>query len=596
MFNTKAYAWVRPAIRAVLPPSARAKLWAALMFVKNIPINLIGLLQTVLVLSLVQVRQAPRIAGRYVGRYAASLGRSSVEFSVHFSGRLLPHVSARLRGAHPSDKRARTAASAHDLRQQTALAIAALDRLDIAACVNHALPGATVECAPGDIEKMRIKDDACYILAVAMLQGLGCMDEAIFWWREHQRLTAAIGKHLLLLAGTAYDPRELVFDWFWSSHVGHTAMLGLHVKRNLLEGESRRALTLVRPAQPNSGNNRLVDYWQRYFTLVDRPAEPASALDYLRYGSKGLFLEPRLSGAETYFWPVYAEISRAWELAGGGALLELSSEDLERGRRDLAAMGVPRGAWYVCLHVRASGFKRVHEGLQSTLNADIGTYDLAIDAIVERGGWVIRMGDPSMPRLPARKGVVDYAHSPQKADWMDLFLCGTCRFYVGTSSGLAYVPNLFGTPSVFTNWFPTGTRPLNGADIFIPKMHWYELDGDFAPFAESLAPPLGHIHVEETLRALGVDLRQNTRQDVRDAVVEMLERLEKGASYTDEDNQLQARFDVVARNSRCFGNARIGRDFLRKHRRLLPQGRTSPREPRQPNQANEARATTGSFA
>jgi putative glycosyltransferase (TIGR04372 family) len=573
MFNTKAYALVRPAIRAVLPAPARAKLWALLMYVKNIPIRLIVALHTSLGQSVT-----------LVSRYSALLGESSAQ--------LLPHVSERAARAH--EKHNRTAASTSDLRRQLEQAIASLDRLDIAGCVNYAMPAATLECPPGDIERLRIKEEACYLLAVALLQGLGCMDEAIFWWREQQRLTALIGKHLLWKADTAYDPRELVFDWFWSAHVGHTSMLGLHVKRNLLEGETRRALTLVRPPQPNAGNNRLVDYWQRYFTLVERPAEPA-ALDYLRYGSKGLFLDARLPGPETYFWPVFAEISRAWELAGGGALLELAGEDLERGRLELAAMGVPRGAWYVCLHVRASGFKRVHEGLQSTLNADVGNYDLAIDAIVERGGWVIRMGDPSMPRLPARKGVIDYAHSPHKADWMDLFLCGTCRFYIGTSSGLAYVPNLFGTPSVFTNWFPTGTRPLNGGDIYIPKMHWYDLDGEFAPFAESLAPPLGHIHVEASLRALGVALRENTREDLRDVVVEMLDRVENRAAYTADDDQLQARFDVVARNSRCFGNARIGRDFLRKHRRLLP-GKAGPRELRRPDEAKEAVAGSRSLA
>jgi putative glycosyltransferase (TIGR04372 family) len=220
----------------------------------------------------------------------------------------------------------------------------------------------------------------------------------------------------------------------------------------------------------------------------------------------------------------------------------------------------------------------VHEGLQDTLNADITTYDLAIDAIVERGGWVIRMGDPSMPRLPARKGVVDYAHSPHKADWMDVFLCATCRFYVGTSSGLAYVPNLFWTPCVLTNWFPTGTRPLNGTDLFIPKMHWYDAQNDLAPFAESLAPPLGHIHASPTLRAMGVSLKDNTREDLRDVVVEMLDRLEARAVYTAEDAYLQARFDAVANNSRSFGNARIGRDFIRKYRRLLPSGEVCGQE------------------
>lgn len=429
-----------------------------------------------------------------------------------------------------------------------------------------------VSCAAGDIEKLRIKEEACLHLATTLLQGLGRLDEAILWFRERQRLSAAIVRHFLAQYNLDSGLRDPIFTQFWLANVGHTALLGIHVKRNLLEGEPDRRLTLLGTPEPNAGNRCLVDHWRSHFTLIEGPAVPSLPFSYLRYVSKNLYLEERLVGPETYFWQAYAEISRAWEQAGGGPLLELSKPEIQRGMQALDAMGVPRGAWYVCLHVRSRGFKSVHEGLHDTLNADIETYDRAIDAILERGGWVIRMGDPSMPRLPARKGVVDYAHSPQKTDWIDVFLCGTCRFYIGTSSGLAYVPNLFDIPCVLTNWFPTGTRPLNGADLFIPKMHWHDEEDDFVPFAESLAPPLGHIHARSTLRALGVSIRNNTREDLRDVVVEMLDRLEAKASYPGEDEQLQARFDAVATQSRSFGNARIGREFIRKYRRLLPSG------------------------
>lgn len=446
----------------------------------------------------------------------------------------------------------------------------ALGEVDIDGCIRNALPGAFIDCTDRSIEAMQLKEQACQYLAVALIQGLGRLDEAVMWWRERKRVVASIAEHYLKRQGFVHDPRDLYFDHFWSAHVGHSAQLAIYVKRTLLEGPPYPRLHLVRAAQPNPGNPCLVDHWQKYFRVVDRVAELPFSADYLRYVAKSIYLEDRLTGPDTYFWRAYAEISRAWEGAGGGPLLELSPRELERGQQTLAAMGIPRTSWYVCLHVRSAGFKVVHEGLQDTLNASIATYNLAIDAIVRRGGWVIRMGDPSMPKLPPRPGVVDYAHSPFKSDWMDVFLCGTCWFYVGTSSGLAYVPNLFAVPCVFTNWFPTGTRPLNSGDIFIPKMHWYDAQSDFAPFAESLAPPLGHIHAKSTLLRLGVSVKENTSEELRDVVVEMMDRLEASAAYTAEDRQLQDRFDAVALKSRSFGNARIGRDFIRKYRRLLP--------------------------
>ena len=466
-----------------------------------------------------------------------------------------------------------TATRNDDLRRLNQRAIEALNKIDIAGCIRNAMPGATVSSTDEDIETLRIKDEACLYLAVALIQGLGRLDEAVLWWRERRRVRAAIARHYLARHNLAHELRSPIFDQFWSGHIGHTAMLAIHVKKHLLEGKSH-LLKLLRPPEPNPSNRCLVDHWQKYFTLYQSPADLPFPTDCLRYVSKDIYLDELLDGSETYFWRVYAEISRAWEKAGRGPLLELSHEEIQRGEQTLATMSIPQGAWYVCLHVRSSGYKAVHEGLHDTLSADIMTYDLAVDAIVERGGWVIRMGDPSMPKLPARKGVFDYPHSPQKADWMDIFLCGTCRFYVGTSSGLAYVPNLFGIPCVFTNWFPTGTRPFNATDIFIPKMHWYDEDNDFVPFAESLAPPLGYIHATSTLRALGVSLKDSTRENLRDVVVEMLDRLDAKANYTAEDELLQARFDAVAINSRSFGNARIGREFVRKYRRLLPTGAT----------------------
>jgi putative glycosyltransferase (TIGR04372 family) len=469
-------------------------------------------------------------------------------------------------------RRTRTTLSKDTLRRLNRRAVEALNEVDIAGCIRDAMPGATMPCTDEEIEKLEIKELACLYLGIALLQGLGRLDEAVFWWREHKRIIAAIVRHHLGQPVLAGEIQDSIFDQFWLSHVGHTALLGIHVKKNLLEGKPYRRLALLRTLDSTRGNDYLINHWEQYFTLLENPDDLPSLFPYSRYFSKQLYLEERLAGPDTYFWRAYTEISRAWEQAGGGPLLELSNGEIHRGKQALAAMGVPGGAWYVCLHVRSSGFKPLHEALQDTLNADIATYDLAIDAIVARGGWVIRMGDPSMPALPARNGVVDYAHSPQKADWMDIFLCGTCWFYAGTSSGLAYVPNLFEIPCVFTNWFPTGTRPLNGTDIFIPKLHWYDKDNDFVPFAESLAPPLGHIHARPTLRDLGVSLKDNTPEDLRDVVIEMMDRLEAKAVYTASDRNLLARFETVATQSRSFGNARIGREFIRKYRRLLPSG------------------------
>src|SRR6185503_11316602 len=254
-------------------------------------------------------------------------------------------------------------ANVRHLRNLNTQAVRALNNVDIPGCIRAAIPGATLSCSDAEIDKLHVKEVACHYLAVALLQGLGRLDEAIFWWRERRRVFAALARYYVRRDRVEHDPTRLIFDEFWTSHIGHTAMLGLYVKRNLLEGPPYRGLTLLRAPEPNPGNRCLVDHWHPYFTLVENSMEIPLSSDYSHYLAKNIFIDERLTGPETYFWQVYAEISRAWEQAKGGSLLELSKEEVQRGEETLAAMGIPRGSWYVCLHVRSSGFKSTHEGL-----------------------------------------------------------------------------------------------------------------------------------------------------------------------------------------------------------------------------------------
>jgi putative glycosyltransferase (TIGR04372 family) len=114
----------------------------------------------------------------------------------------------------------------------------------------------------------------------------------------------------------------------------------------------------------------------------------------------------------------------------------------ESCRARLSQMGIKPGDWFVCLHVRESGFRNDPER-RTYRNADIANVTGGIRKITDRGGWVVRLGDPSMRRLPPMERVIDYALSRQKSETMDLFLIKTCRFYVGMLSGPWDIAELF---------------------------------------------------------------------------------------------------------------------------------------------------------
>src|SRR5262249_733686 len=130
----------------------------------------------------------------------------------------------------------------------------------------------------------------------------------------------------------------------------------------------------------------------------------------------------------TYLPVVAATVQNQWEADGRPPLVELSAADTERGRHCLRTLGVPEDAWFVSLDVGEAGF-HTFDFNDAFRNADIGSYLPALRSIAARGGWVIRLGNPGMEPLPALPNAIDYAHSKERSDWMDVFLCARCRFF-----------------------------------------------------------------------------------------------------------------------------------------------------------------------
>ena len=98
--------------------------------------------------------------------------------------------------------------------------------------------------------------------------------------------------------------------------------------------------------------------------------------------------------------------------------------------------------WYVCLHVREPGYRKDY-GRREYRNCDIMNYIPMIEEITKRNGYVVRLGDDSMKRLPHMPRVIDYPFTSMKSPLVDLVLIKNCKFYIGNQSGTWDVSNLF---------------------------------------------------------------------------------------------------------------------------------------------------------
>lgn len=207
-------------------------------------------------------------------------------------------------------------------------------------------------------------------------------------------------------------------------------------------------------------------------------------------------------------------------------LLSLTQEDEKWGAYALHQLGLPDNAWFVCAHAREAGFSPIDEELHAHRNSDIEAIIPAIQEITRRGGWVIRIGDPTMTPLPPLPQVIGYAHHLMKCDRLDIILCAKARFILGNTSGIALVGSVFGVPCAIANMIPISDRWFNARDISIPKLLWSEHLGRYLRFDEVMDSRVYRYHYAALYQKAGIRVDENSAEDIRDLAIEMMDRLE----------------------------------------------------------------------
>jgi putative glycosyltransferase (TIGR04372 family) len=274
-----------------------------------------------------------------------------------------------------------------------------------------------------------------------------------------------------------------------------------------------------------------------------------------------------------------AEIERI-KLGIEEPLFHLNKEHYDLGKKALKKLGLPDDAWYVTLHVREPGYRGETEKntAENWRNADPEDYLLACKVITDAGGWVFRMGDPSMTTLPEMPQVIDYAHREDiRSDLMDIFLGATCRFLIGTASGYLDVPGYFGVPIIFTNCsMSTPYFNMTENDLYLPRLLKRKESDKYLSLEEYMSPPLSML-TQHFIEVEGLYWVENTSEEIEAAAIEMLTKTnENNISKSDDD--LQIRFKSLA--EKCgfkYGGhkvtafASISHQFIHKHSDLLDE-------------------------
>lgn len=410
----------------------------------------------------------------------------------------------------------------------------------------------------------RASTDDYLLGSMCLYHGLGRFRDAMSLFTQASEFGQAEAKRL----GLANLPYR-VLDNVWARHIGHTATIDYVLKLGILEGRDPKDTIWYVPTGSKIANRFLLEQVATHLRFVDNPADlpfSPSAVQALHFD----YLGPRLSDGTTgYFWKVASNTFNRWEKEGRAPLFSLPAEIKDRGWSALRRAGIPRDAWFVALHVREGTYDGRHAGMHGVHNAHLASYLPAIAEITRRGGWVIRMGDPSMTPLPRLPNVIDYCHSDLRADWMDIFIAAECRFMLGSGSGPVFIPPIYGVPSVITNWWPPAHRPLHTFDIFVPKLARRLGQGSYLTLTESLQEPFSYCHSSRYLAELGVYVEDADPDLICAAVAEMLDRLDGTLRQSSKISDLQARADQIYQAHGGYGSSPMAADFVQRHGDLI---------------------------
>ncbi len=350
-------------------------------------------------------------------------------------------------------------------------------------------------------------------------------------------------------------------------HVGHlTSEIDTFLKAKYLKLILSKKYFILAPINKVS-NKHLLHYWSPKVMILTQPF----ICTFIALLTKRYFMQDRSSGCTVGHFgtqPIYA-INKQW--GDRKPLLSLNENDLDWANNELPKLGIQKDQWFICLHVREGGFLPHNESIQAHRNASINNTMLAIQEIIKRGGMVVRMGDSSMSVFPPMEGVIDYAHHPLKSERMDVVLCAKAKFFLGCTSGLAFLSMVFGVPVAHSNMIPVETLGLRPYDISISKLLIDHQSNRYFTFPEMMSSKMGGFFYTHQYKEAEIDIQENTSDEIFDLLCEMLDRLEGRFHETKEDAALHSRYlSLIKPGHYSYGAAsKICIAFLRKYQYLM---------------------------
>ena len=199
-------------------------------------------------------------------------------------------------------------------------------------------------------------------------------------------------------------------------------------------------------------------------------------------------------------------------------------------------------------------------------------YFPCIKSLNHSGVEVLRMGqlvDESMSSNISN--LIDYA-STSRSEFGDVWLLGNCKFVIaGAGTGVYWPASALNKPALLTDSYGLFNSSYGQLDLKIPQLAWSRSEKKLLPFSWMIGQGEGWGH-KKSLIVGDIEIVKNTSEEITEVVLEMNQRLDGTWVESDEDKELQSRFNALRASIpkwQVQPGVRIGADFLRRYQHLL---------------------------
>ena len=315
----------------------------------------------------------------------------------------------------------------------------------------------------------------------------------------------------------------------------------------------------------NLANRQLLNMFKRVIPIYEN-----RVLSWLYYGMLPILKKT----------PFYQDLplnsNEYYEFNNAKSSLYFKADEIEKGRKLLNQMNVDIDKdEFVCIFARDDAYLKQfipHNNwdYHNWRNSDIDSLIETAKYLIKKGFTVIRIG--SIVKKPINffhEKMIDYSYSGHQNDFLDIFLLAHCKFTIASGvSGLLGVANILDRPVLEVNAAECYTfTPIGKNCLYVPKKYKYSNSNSYIHFEDALK--LGHSYHNPT--DLGLEVEENSAQDILEATQEMLARLEGSFRYSpDSERLIQAYHKLWARSGAIGSPSKtpIGIAWLKKNQDL----------------------------